>query len=177
MRNVIGSIEGEYRRYKKLGDDALVQLTDAQLVAVPPTAGNSIATIVWHVAGNLQSRFVDFLTSDGEKPWRDRESEFAARHVTGREVLAKWNEGWSALFTAIGALDDGDLERQVAIRGVPLPVRDALHRSLAHTSYHVGQIVFWAKSLRGFEWSYLTIPPGQSEAYRKNPVHEKPPRG
>ncbi len=176
MRDTIASIEGEYRRYRDLADRAVSQLDDQQLTAPPPNAGNSIATIVWHLSGNLKSRFTDFVTSDGEKPWRNREEEFAARDVTKREVMEKLAEGWKVLFDALAPLDDAQLDRNVTIRGVPLSIRDALVRSLSHTSYHVGQIAFWAKSLRGSDWNYLTIPPGKSDEYRKNPKHEKPPK-
>ena len=163
MRALVTSIEGEYRRYKTLGENAVTQLPEAQLAE---TAGssNSIATIVWHLAGNLTSRFTDFLTSDGEKPWRDRDSEFLARQVKRAELQAKWEDGWRVLFAALSALTDADLAKTVTIRGQPHTVAEALHRSLAHTSYHVGQIVFVAKALRGADWRYLTIPPGQSRS-------------
>ncbi len=162
-RALVASLEGEYRRYKTLGENAINQLPDAQLAeAAGPS--NSIATIVWHVAGNLTSRFTDFLTSDGEKPWRDRDSEFLARQVKRAELQAKWEEGWRVLFAALSALGDADLAKTVTIRGQPHTVAEALHRSLAHTSYHVGQIVFVAKALRGADWRYLSIPPGQSSS-------------
>jgi uncharacterized protein DUF1572 len=176
MRTVVASIESEYRRYKKLGEDAITQLEADALGRRPPGDGNSVAMIVWHVSGNLRSRFTEFLASDGEKPWRDRESEFAARPVSAAEVLQKWEEGWGVLFAALSALSDDDLGRTVRIRAQELSVLDALHRSLAHTSYHVGQIVFLAKSLRGEEWRWLTIPPGKSEAYNRNPTGEKGPK-
>lgn len=176
MRETIAAIEAEYRRYKDLADRALEQLDDAQLTTRPPGAGNSVATIVWHISGNLKSRFTDLLTSDGEKPWRDREEEFRDRRVTKAEVLEKSAEGWRVLFAALAPLDDSRLGNAVKIRGVELPVREALLRSLAHTSYHVGQIAFWGKSLRGGAWSYLTIPPCKSDEYRKNPTHERAPR-
>jgi len=162
-RALVASIEGEYRRYKSLGENAINQLPDAQL-AEAAGSSNSIATIVWHVAGNLASRFTDFLTSDGEKPWRDRDSEFLARHVNRVELQAKWEGGWRVLFAALSALSDPDLAKTVTIRGQPHTVAEALHRSLAHTSYHVGQIVFVAKALRGADWRYLSIPPGQSSS-------------
>ena len=130
---------------------------------------------MWHIAGNLASRFTDFLTSDGEKPWRDRESEFARRTVTRDELGAKWEAGWSALLGALAGLDDAHLPATVTIRGVGLSVLEALHRSLSHTAYHVGQIVFLAKALRGGDWKWLTIPPGGSADYNTNPAHEKPP--
>jgi uncharacterized damage-inducible protein DinB len=176
MRQIVGSIEGEYRRYKKLGEAAIEQLSDEQLSLANASAGNSIATLVWHISGNLESRFTDFLQSDGEKPWRNRDDEFLHRVVPRAELHEKWEKGWTVLLQSLAHLDDEKLHAQVKIRGVPLSVLDALHRSLAHTSYHVGQIVFLAKALRGADWRYLTIPPGGSAAYNQDPVAEKPPR-
>jgi hypothetical protein len=175
MRDIVSSIEGEFRRHKAGAEGAMAQLTDAQLLQSTSDGGNSIATIVWHVSGNLASRFTDFLHSDGEKPWRNRDEEFLARAVSRAELLAKWEKGWAVLFDALAGLDDGHLHAQVTIRGVPLAVHDALHRSLAHTAYHMGQIVFLAKALRGGDWKWLTIPPGGSAAYNANPTYEKPP--
>ena len=130
--------------------------------------------IVWHLSGNLASRFTDFLTSDGEKPWRHREEEFAARTVTRDGLMEKWRQGWGVLFEALAGLTDDDLQGQVAIRGQSLAVHDALHRSLAHASYHVGQIVYLAKLKRGADWRSLSIPPGGSAAYNQNPTLERP---
>jgi hypothetical protein len=174
-RVVVESIEGEYLRYKKLGDDAIAQVRDADLIAADPRGINSIATIVWHISGNFRSRFTEFLTTDGEKPWRRRDEEFEGRVVSRDEVLLKWTEGWGVLLGALDALDDGHLERTVTIRQQPLLVRDALLRSLAHASYHVGQIVLLARLSAGADWKYLSIPPGQSEAYNRMPALEKPP--
>src|SRR5262249_20201290 len=130
-------------------------------------------------AGNLKSRFTDFLTTDGEKSWRDRESEFQPRQDTTRKDLMKsWEDGWNILFAALQPLNDDDLMRTVTIRGQKALVHETLHRLLAHTSYHVGQIVYLAKAYRGTEeWDWLTIPPGGSDEYNRNPTHEKPPRG
>jgi len=172
-RHVLASIELEYRRYKALAEGTFEQLAEKDLVVRPTTDSLSVAMIVWHVAGNLESRFTDFLTSDGEKPWRDRESEFADRRVTRKEMLAKWDRGWAVLFGALAPLSDADLARKVQIRGVSASVAEALERSLAHTSYHVGQITFMGKMLRRGEWKYLSIPPGQSAAYNANPTMEK----
>jgi Protein of unknown function (DUF1572) len=173
MRDIIGSIELEYQRYKTLGEGALKQLREEELGAHEAPHGNSAATLVWHVSGNLQSRFTDFLTSDGEKPWRKREEEFAERHVSREELMAKWEKGWSVLLQTIASLGDDDLKSTVEIRGQPLTVHAALHRSLAHTAYHVGQLVYLAKNRRGDEWQYMTIPPGGSAAYNRNPTLEK----
>jgi uncharacterized damage-inducible protein DinB len=172
MRNIIDSIRGEYLRYKALAEAAIDQLDEADLSADGPNGGNSIAVICWHVAGNLRSRFTDFLTTDGEKPWREREEEFRQRRVTRSELREKWEQGWSALLGTLDVLSDADLGRTVTIRDQPLRVDEALHRSLAHLTYHVGQIVYLAKSFRGKEWRYLSIAPGQSDTYRKNPVSD-----
>lgn len=174
-REIIGSIEGEYRRYQSLGDKTIGQLSHEELVVHGSPESLSIATLVWHVAGNLQSRFTDFLTSDGEKPWRHRESEFEDRQVSREELVEKWEAGWRTLFDALEPLTDADLSRSVTIRGVPLTVSEALHRSLAHASYHVGQMTYIGKMLKGEEWTYLSIPPGGSTAYNANPVMEKGP--
>ncbi len=171
-RTVVALIEAEYQRYRILGERAFGQLDAEQLVAGSEHA-ISIATIVWHVAGNLESRFTDFLTTDGEKPCRNRESEFEARDVSPTEVAAKWDRGWGVLFDALAELTDDDLTSGVTIRSVPHRVDEALLRSLAHAAYHVGQIVYLAKSFCGDDWKYLSIPPGQSEAYNANPMLEK----
>ncbi|MEO7192260.1 MAG: DUF1572 family protein [Vicinamibacterales bacterium] len=174
MPDVIGSIRTELLRYKALAEGAIGQLSDAELSDSRSDAASSVATICWHIAGNLQSRFTDFLTSDGEKPWRHREEEFQPRAVTHAELEAKWALGWNAVLQALDALDAQTLDQTVTIRGQALPVGDALHRALAHCSYHVGQIVYVAKAIRGRDWTYLSIPPGQSDAYNRQPTMEKP---
>ena len=171
-RTIISLIDAEYRRYKVLGEGALEQL-DAQELLADAEAVNSVATIVWHIAGNLESRFTDFLETDGEKAWRDRESEFERRVVTPDDVRAKWEKGWAVVVNTLNQLADEDLSGTITIRGVPLRVDEGLFRSLAHTSYHVGQIVHIAKGLRASSWKYLTIPPGGSAAYNADPTLEK----
>lgn len=175
MRDTVRSIEAEYQRYKKLGEGAIEQLSDADLVRVLEGGDNSVAMLVWHISGNLVSRFTEFLTSEGEKPWRDRKSEFVPRHVDRAELLRKWESGWQALAHALQSLKEGDLGRSVRIRGQSLTVREALHRSLAHASYHVGQIVYLAKSFRGAQWRYLSIPPEQPNWQENEPWVEKAP--
>lgn len=161
----VESIRTEYLTYKKLGERSIAQLSDAQLNAPGPGGTNSIAVICWHISGNLKSRFTDFLTTDGEKEWRNREEEFEQRTVTREQLLAKWDEGWSVLLEAVDRLKDSDLTRTVTIRAQPLEVHTALHRSLAHTANHVGQIQYLAHALKGGEWKYLSIAPGQSAAF------------
>ncbi|HEX5438525.1 MAG TPA: DUF1572 family protein [Gemmatimonadaceae bacterium] len=172
-RDIVGSITAEFRRYKALAEGALRQLRDEDLSRTNSPTDSPVAVIAWHISGNLRSRFTDFLSSDGEKPWRDRESEFKAHEVSRTELLTQWEEGWQVLLGTLDALSDDDLDRFVSIRGVPLRVYEALHRSLAHTSYHVGQIVYVSKMLRGGAWQYLSIPPGGSEEYNKSPAAEK----
>ena len=171
---IIESIRGEYLRYKKLAESAMAQVPDGQLSASPSEESNSIAMVCWHVSGNLKSRFTDFLTTDGEKPWRNREEEFDARSVSRADLLAKWEDGWAALSGALADLTDEHLTREVTIRGQALSVVEALHRSLAHTSYHVGQIVYLAKEKAGANWTSLSIPKGQSAAFNQNPTGQKP---
>ncbi len=174
MSFVLDSLRAEYRRYQLLAERALAQVSDEQLHFSGPGGGNSLVAIAWHVGGNLRSRFTAFLTEDGEKSWRDRESEFASRVVTRPELHTHWQTGWTALFEAIDPLVDEDLHRTVSIRGQSLAVHDALHRSLAHVSYHVGQIVYLAHAHRGAAWDYLSIPPGGSAAYNAAPNRETP---
>jgi len=160
MRTFMESIEEVYRRYRSTAEAAMDQLSDEELIAAPAGAASSVATIAWHVGGNLRSRFTDFLTTDGEKPWRDRESEFLARTPSRAELLESWNSGWDVLEASLAGVADSNLTDTVTIRGEELSVIQALHRSLAHTAYHVGQIVHRAKELRGEDWEYLSIPPG-----------------
>lgn len=162
---LIESIRAEFLRYKTLAERAIAQVPDEQLGQPGPNDGNSIAIIVWHLSGNMRSRFTDFLTSDGEKPWRTRDEEFEPRAVTRQDLLTRWESGWQVLLAALEMLSDVDLARTVTIRTEPMPVHLALHRSLAHTSYHVGQIVYLAHSIRGHDWTYLSIAPRQSEAF------------
>ena len=173
MSQIVSSVQAEYLRYKGLAESAIGQLSDADLVAPGPGDGNSIAVLCWHLAGNFRSRFTEFLTSDDEKPWRQREEEFRRRTVTKQELLAYWEDGWTVLLDTLGKLSDDDLDRAVTIRGQSLRVTEALHRSLAHASYHVGQIVYQARGLKGGDWRWLSIPPGQSEQYNARPTMEK----
>jgi hypothetical protein len=154
-----------FRHYKKLGDAAMAQCTDAQLLAEVSEGSNSVAIIAKHIAGNQRSRWVDFLTSDGEKPDRDRDSEFEAPPADRASLLALWESGWAALFTALEPLTDADLTRVVTIRGERHSVMQAINRQLAHYSYHVGQMVFLAKQLAGERWKSLSIPRRQSAQF------------
>ena len=169
---VVAAIEAEYRRYKALGDSAIAQVRDDELGRTGPGDSNSIELLIRHIAGNFASRFTDFRTSDGEKPWRHRDGEFESAGQTRAELLSAWEASWAVVFKEIGALTDGDLQDTVTIRGQPMRIDEALLRLLAHAAYHVGQIVYVAKAIRAGDWKWLSIPKGMSEAYNRSPGKE-----
>lgn len=172
---MIKDFTDEYARYKAIGQKAMAQTSDDALNRVLGHETNSMAVIVRHISGNFISRFTEFLTSDGEKPWRDRDSEFAAATYNRQEIDAMWAKGWSVLETELAALSDDDLQKTVYIRRQPLTVQQALSRSLAHVAYHVGQIVLLARLLTTTDWQWISIPKGKSQAYNLNPNMEKKP--
>lgn len=175
MTALVQGFIDEFQRYRLLGDKAIAQSTDGALNHVPVGDGNSIAMIVRHVNGNLTSRFTDFLTSDGEKPTRDRDSEFADGFWSRDEITTAWAQAFEVVERALASLTDADLQRTVAIRNVQLTVHEALCRSIAHTAMHAGQIILLAKIEAGEQWSTLSIPKGQSAQYNMNPTREKRP--
>jgi hypothetical protein len=161
----------EFRRMKQLADDAIAQVPPEQFSAALGPEDNSIAVIVKHMGGNLLSRWTDFLTSDGEKPGRNRDAEFElGSGDTHEALLAQWEAGWSTLFHALEPLVDADLERTITIRGEPLTVQQAIVRQLTHYSYHVGQIVYVAKHHAGATWRSLSIPRGGSARFNAAPI-------
>lgn len=172
---IIEFILSEYRRYKALAEMAVSQVKDEDLHQKLGEEGNSIAVIMNHLSGNIKSRFTSFLMDDGEKPWRRRDAEFEEMREDRSTLLGKWNEAWNVLFDALRGLEDQDLGRTVRIRGKELTISDALQRSLAHLSYHVGQIVFLARFHAGREWKSLSIPRGSSEEYNLAPTKERHP--
>jgi hypothetical protein len=161
----------EFRRMKGLADGAMAQVTPEQFFAMPSEHDNSIAVIVKHVGGNLLSRWTDFLTTDGEKPGRNRDSEFEIAPADTQQILIeRWESGWAVLFSALEPLADGDLERTVTIRGEPLSVLLAIIRQLTHYSYHIGQIVYVAKHYAASSWRSMSIPRGKSAQFNANPT-------
>ena len=157
-----------FRNYKALGDGALSQVRDADLHTLLDGDANSIAVIVKHLAGNLRSRFTDFLTTDGEKPDRDRDAEFEmAERVSRDELKGWWEEGWAIALASLESLTPEDLGRTVTIRGEPFLVVEAVNRLAAHAAYHVGQMVLLAKHFAGPKWRSLSIPKGQSKQHAK----------
>ena len=146
------------RQYKAMAERAMEQVTDEQLIATLDPESNSIATIVKHITGNMRSRWRDFLTSDGEKPDRDRDSEFDRPPATRVELMRIWEEGWQCMFSAIEPLTEADLARTVTIRGEPHSVMQAINRAIAHLASHIGQIVLLAKHYQSSQWKTLSIP-------------------
>jgi hypothetical protein len=152
-----------YRNYKTLAERAMAQVSDADLHALVDPDANSIAIVVKHLAGNLRSRFTDFLTTDGEKPTRNRDAEFEMPDRASRaEMLQWWEASWKVTLDTIDALTPADLDRTVSIRGEAFLVVESLNRLATHTAYHVGQIVFLAKHFAGPKWTSLSIPKGRS---------------
>jgi hypothetical protein len=159
-------IRKTFRNYKALGERAISRAPDSSLHVELDANSNSIAVIVKHVTGNLRSRFRDFLTTDGEKPDRDRDSEFEMRaRVSRDELLRWWEESWAIVLGELDALQPTDLARTVYIRGEGFLVIEALNRSVTHTAYHVGQIVYLARHFAGDAWSSLSIPKGASKGF------------
>lgn len=164
-KQLLDSYKKRFLSYKELGEKAMDQLGDEQIVWRPDPASNSIAVIVKHMSGNMLSRFTDFLTSDGEKPWRERDAEFEEERCSKLQLMEKWDEGWTCFFQALNGLSEEDLHRTVTIRGEALAVTDALNRQLSHYAYHAGQIIYIAKVLKGKNWKSLSIPPGGSRDF------------
>jgi hypothetical protein len=163
----------QMRGQKRMGEGAMAQLGDDEFFLTLDPESNSVAILVKHLAGNMRSRFTDFLMSDGEKPDRFRDREFEVSGTTTRaEVMRWWEEGWSCVLGAIETLKPEDVSRTVTIRGEPHTVLQAINRQIAHYAAHTGQIVFLAKHLRSSKWKTLTIPRGQSEEFKK--VSPKP---
>ena len=154
-----------FRHYQRIGELAIEQCPDAALARVLDPESNSIATLVKHLAGNMRSRWTDFLTSDGEKANRNRDDEFEAPPESRAQLLELWNGGWRCLFDALGALGESDLARTITIRSEPHSVIQAINRQVAHYSYHVGQIVYLAKHFTGKSWQSLSVPRRQSAAF------------
>jgi hypothetical protein len=156
-----------FRYYKKLAEGAMAQATDEQLFATIDPESNSIAIIVKHIAGNMRSRWTDFLTSDGEKPDRNRDTEFEDAPTTREAVMAAWEAGWDCVFRALEPLSDADLSRQVAIRGEAHSVTQAISRQMAHYAMHIGQIVLLAKHFQLAQWRSLSVPRGKSGEFNR----------
>jgi hypothetical protein len=156
-----------FRQYKRLAEGAMAQVTDENLFTILDPEMNSIAITMKHMAGNMRSRWTDFLTSDGEKSWRDRDSEFTAPPQTRHELMDSWETGWQCVFSALEPLVESDLAKTVYIRGEPHSVMQAINRQIAHYAYHCGQIVLLAKHFQHANWKSLSVPRGRSAEFSR----------
>jgi hypothetical protein len=167
MNNYLDSTKKLFAYYKKLGDDAMAQIDDEKLFFQVNEDANSIAIIVQHLAGNMLSRWTDFLTTDGEKEWRNRDAEFEKNITNKQDLLVYWNSGWQCLFKSLEPLTSSDLDKIIYIRNEGHTVLEAINRQLAHYPYHVGQLVFLAKLLAADKWKSLSIPKNKSQEYNQ----------
>ncbi len=165
--NHINSIQKQFEYYKSLSEKTFDQLSDEELFWKHDNESNSIAVIVNHLWGNMMSRWTDFLTTDGEKEWRKRDTEFEDVIRSRVEMMNKWEQGWKTLYDALELITPENLETIVYIRNQGHTVTEALNRQLAHYSYHIGQIVFIGKMIRGDRWVSLSIPKGGSKKYNQ----------
>ena len=166
-QNFLESAIKLFRYYKKLGEGAIAQLSDEEILVRPNEASNSIAHIVHHLSGNMLSRWTDFLTSDGEKSWRNREAEFEETYATKQEMMDAWEKGWSCLLSALESLKTEDLSKIIFIRNEGQTVLEAIQRQLAHYPHHVGQILYQAKAIKGNDFKSLSIPKGNSGKFNQ----------
>jgi hypothetical protein len=162
------SIKKQMLYYKTIAEKAMDQISEEQLFASANEYTNSIANIVKHLSGNMLSRWTDFLTSDGEKPWRERDSEFESFTTSKQDLFEIWNKGWKCFFDTINSLQSEQLSQIIYIRNEGQTVLDAINRQLAHYPYHIGQIVFYAKMLKKVDWDSLSIPKNKSNDYNSD---------
>jgi hypothetical protein len=165
ITDYLESVKKQFEFYKLLGEKTFEQLTDEQLFWKYNEESNNIAIIVTHLSGNMLSRWTDFLTTDGEKEWRDREAEFDNDIKDRDELMRKWNDGWACLFKAINSITEDNFNTIIYIRNVGHTIQEAINRQLAHYPYHIGQIVFIGKMVKGDQWASLSIPRGKSKEY------------
>ncbi|MBK7811868.1 MAG: DUF1572 family protein [Saprospiraceae bacterium] len=167
VRSQIEGIEKLFLYYKNLGESAMAQVEETDLIKEPTEGINSIAIIVKHLAGNMRSRWTDFKTTDGEKEWRNRDLEFEEPMISRTEIMQVWENGWNVLLTALKETIDAELENMIYIRNEGHSIQDAFQRQLAHYAYHVGQIVYLAKIYKGDHWKSLSIPKHHSKDYNQ----------
>lgn len=172
FKQFLESVQSEFLRYKRLGAES-IQVLDEDDLNSDSKAANSIAIIVKHLHGNMRSRWTNLFTEDGEKPSRNRDSEFESARLSKRSVVQLYDEGWSYVESALSVLSEEDFSRPVIIRNEPLNLVQAIDRQLTHYSYHIGQIVFIAKQCKGREWKSLSIPKGKSSEYSQGTYREK----
>ena len=168
IKNYLSDSISTFRAYKGLADKALAQVNDEELFTTLDEEGNSLAVIMKHIAGNMISRWTDFLTTDGEKPDRNRDMEFVIEPgITRDQLMAYWERGWREVFAAVEPLSPDDFKKKITIRGVEHTIVEAINRQMTHYAYHIGQIVFLAKHFRSTEWQSLSIPRNRSQEFNQ----------
>lgn len=166
-KEYIETVIRRLKYYKELGEKTFAQLEEKDFHFLPTSESNSIAVIIQHIAGNMLSRFTNFLTEDGEKEWRQRDDEFEIHDYSKQHLAELWDKGWLCCFYAIESLTEADLLKTIYIRKEPLTVIDAINRQLAHYPYHIGQIVYIGRMIKNNEWKNLSIPKGKSQNYNQ----------
>ncbi|MFM2213808.1 MAG: hypothetical protein RL427_1071 [Bacteroidota bacterium] len=164
-KTYLESLKQQFLYYKTLGEKAIAQVAPEQLFVAVNENTNSIAVIIKHLSGNMRSRWTDFLTTDGEKEWRDRDAEFEVLSLSKEELMMEWDEGWHCFFDALNSIEEHQLDTVIYIRNEGHTILEALNRQLAHYPYHIGQIVFYSKQLKQSEWTSLSIPKNNSNRY------------
>lgn len=164
-KEYLSTVIKRFKYYKDLGEKTFEQLDEKDFHYMPTSESNSIAIIVQHLAGNMLSRFTNFLTEDGEKEWRQRDDEFEIHNYSKQQVIDLWNKGWECFLSALESLTENDLQTIVYIRKEPLSVIDAINRQLAHYPYHIGQVIFIGRMIKNKDWKSLSIPKGLSNQY------------
>lgn len=167
------SVIKRFKEYKLMGEKTFDQLNDKEMHFQPNEESNSIAVIIQHMAGNMLSRWTNFLTEDGEKEWRKRDDEFETHNYSKQQLIDQWNEGWKVFLDTLESLQPEDLSKTVTIRSQPLNVVDAINRQMAHYSYHVGQIVYLGRWIKSKEWKTLSIPKNQSKQFNEKMEQSK----
>ncbi|WP_318312477.1 DUF1572 family protein [Flagellimonas crocea] len=167
QENYLASANFEFHRYKTMGDKTFDQISDTDIHWKYEESNNSIAIIVKHMVGNMKSRWTNFLTEDGEKTWRERDSEFERPYSSKSEMITEWEQGWQCLFDALKSINYSNFDSKINIRGEQHSIPEAINRQLAHYASHVGQIVFIGKMIKGSDWTSLSIPKDGSKAFNK----------
>lgn len=177
MNDYLDSVKKQFAYYQLLGSKTIDQLNEKDLFYSPNEASNSIAIMVNHLWGNMLSRWTDFLTTDGEKEWRNRDAEFENKIKSKEELIDKWNEGWNCLFSAIDSINENNWDQLVYIRNQGHTITEAFNRQLAHYAYHVGQIVYLGRLIKNVDWLSLSIPKGGSSAYNAEKFNQDKKKG
>ena len=167
QENYLSNVKFDFQRYKSMGNATFAQISDDDIHWKYAETDNSIAIIVKHMVGNMLSRWTNFLTEDGEKSWRQRDLEFEKPYSTKAEMLSAWEKGWQCLFEALGSINSANFENKIKIRNEEHSIIEAINRQLAHYASHIGQIVFIGRMIKGSDWTSLSIPKGESEAFNK----------